>query len=89
MSCVIFLAKGNGYYIPKPNSQGLNVKISLQTSRDQRGRARETSARYATAWLDHGVNPLDVTYEYAIVVNKTANFAQVKESTALFLFVVL
>lgn len=54
------------------------MKISLQTSRDQRGRARETSARYATAWLNHGVNPSDAKYEYTIVVNKPANVVQVK-----------
>jgi len=54
------------------------MKISLQTSRDQRGRTRETSARYATAWLNHGTNPSDANYEYTIVVNKPANFVQVK-----------
>jgi len=54
------------------------MKISLQTSRDQRGRTRETSARYATAWLNHGTNPSDANYEYTIVVNKPANVVQVK-----------
>ncbi|XP_078352647.1 chondroitin sulfate ABC exolyase-like [Oculina patagonica] len=68
---------GNSYYIPQANSQGLNTKISLQKSRDQRGRARETSARYATAWLDHGVNPTDGEYEYAIVVNQAPNVVRV------------
>ena len=61
---------GNGYYIPKAGDSGLNVAISEQTSRDQRGRARETTAQYATAWLDHGADPTDKKYEYAILVNK-------------------
>ena len=63
----VTFVSGNGYYIPKANEQGLNVKISLQTSRDNRGR-KDTSARYATAWLDHGVNPTNKGYEYAIIV---------------------
>lgn len=41
--------KGNGYYVPNKAAQGLNVKISPQSSRDQRGRNWETTARYATA----------------------------------------
>ena len=63
----VTFVSGNGYYIPNANEQGLNVKISLQTSRDNRGR-KDTSARYATAWLDHGVNPTNKGYEYAIIV---------------------
>ncbi|KAL9951814.1 hypothetical protein ACROYT_G044546 [Oculina patagonica] len=67
---------GNGYYIPRANSQGLNTKISLQTSRDQRERSKKTSARYATAWLNHGDNPTDKGYEYAIMVDKPLNYIQ-------------
>ncbi|KAL9953039.1 hypothetical protein ACROYT_G040390 [Oculina patagonica] len=62
---------GNGYYVPNATNQGLNLKISLQTSRDSRGRTRERTARYATAWLNHGVNPTNKDYEYTIVVGKT------------------
>lgn len=57
---------GNGYYIPYPASQGLNVQISPQTSKDSSG--KKTSARYATAWLDHGVDPNGEGYEYTIAV---------------------
>ncbi|XP_022793263.1 uncharacterized protein LOC111332229 [Stylophora pistillata] len=57
---------GNGYYIPYPASQGLNVQISPQTSKDSSG--KKTSARYATAWLDHGVDPNGKGYEYTIAV---------------------
>ncbi|XP_066015773.1 chondroitin sulfate ABC exolyase-like isoform X2 [Pocillopora verrucosa] len=60
---------GNTYYIPDAHNQGLNVKIGLQNSRNQRG-SKATSARYATAWLNHGVNPTDKGYEYTILVNR-------------------
>lgn len=46
---------------------------------DQRGRTTPTSARYATAWLDHGVDPKDKDYEYAITVGNPANFVRVIE----------
>ncbi len=62
------------------------MKISLQTSRDEGDKEKETSARYATAWLNHGINPSDANYEYAIVVNKPANFVQVNETTVTSLF---
>ena len=67
---------GNGYYIPKATEQGLNVKVSLQTSRDHRGE-NDTSARYATAWLDHGANPTAKGYEYAILVGTQLSKLQV------------
>ena len=70
---------GNGYYIPNAPEQGINVAISRQKSRDQRGRKRKTSARFATAWLDHGVNPTDKGYEYTIHVNKPLSTVQVSD----------
>ena len=70
------MLKGNSYYIPEANSQGLNTMISLQTSWDHRGTTK-TSARYATAWLDHGVNPTDKSYEYTILVNQAPDVVQV------------
>ena len=33
----------------------------------------DTTARYATAWLDHGVDPTDRDYEFAIVVNRPSS----------------
>ena len=67
---------GNGYYIPKATEQGLNVKVSLQTSRNHRGK-KDTSARYATTWLDHGANPTAKGYEYAILVDTQLSELQV------------
>ena len=67
---------GNGYYIPKATEQGLNVKVSLQTSRNHRGK-KDTSARYATAWLDHGANATAKGYEYAILVGTQLSELQV------------
>ena len=67
---------GNGYYIPKATEQGLNVKVSLQTSRNHRGK-KDTSARYATAWLDHGANATAKGYEYAILVGTQMSELQV------------
>ncbi|XP_027049719.1 uncharacterized protein LOC113677156 [Pocillopora damicornis] len=58
---------GNTYYIPNAYNQRLNVKIGLQHSRTQDD-LTATSARYATAWLDHGVDPTDKGYEYTILV---------------------
>ena len=43
------------------------MKIGLQHSRTQDD-LTATSARYATAWLDHGVDPTDKGYEYTILV---------------------
>ena len=53
------------------------MKISLQKSKDEEDKTKETSARYATAWLDHGADPTDKTYEYVIAVNKDEAFVQV------------
>lgn len=78
--------KGNSYYIPHANSQGLNTMISLQTSRDQKGGTKETSARYATAWLNHGVNPTDQGYEYTIMVDKPLNYIQVNDLRCKFFY---
>lgn len=78
MSRLLFSTlKGNGYYIPHANSQGLNLKIGNQKSFKHREKAEMTSARYATAWLDHGFNPTNADYEYAIMVEKPLYYLQV------------
>ena len=64
-SAAILDTNGNGYYIPK-NSLA-NIAISLQHSMAPDGKTR-SKARYATVWLDHGVNPVSASYEYAILV---------------------
>ena len=66
------LFRWNHLNIPNAAEQGLSVAISLQTSRNQRGR-KDTSARYATAWLDPGVEPNDKGYEYTIPSEKASN----------------
>ena len=72
------MSTGNGYFVPNAKSQGLNLKTGLQTSKGERTPKKETSSRYATAWLNHGVNPTDKSYEYAIVVGKSAETVRVK-----------
>ena len=69
-SAAILDTNGNGYYIPKGSS--VDVVISLQNSKTNDGKT-PTNARYATVWLDHGVNPLSESYEYAILVAADAS----------------
>ena len=69
-SAAILDTNGNGYYVPKGSV--LNVSISLQHSKTNDGKT-PTNARYATVWLDHGVNPLSEVYEYAILVATDVN----------------
>ena len=53
------------------------MKVSLQKSKDEEDKKKETSARYATVWLDHGADPTDKKYEYVIAVNRDKTFIQV------------
>ena len=69
-SVAILDTNGNGYYVPKGSL--LNVSINLQHSKTNDGKIR-TNARYATVWLDHGVNPFSEGYEYAILVATDVN----------------
>ena len=69
ISAAMLDTNGNGYYVPKDSP--LNIQISRQLSRKSSGE-EVSSARYATAWLDHGVNPLSAHYEYAILVATNA-----------------
>ena len=64
-SAAILDTNGNGYYVPKNSSA--KVTIALQTSRTNDGK-HVSKARYATVWLDHGINPFSASYEYAIIV---------------------
>ncbi len=77
---------GNYYYVPqKKAAQNLNLSRSTQHSRyhyptiktrpKSVARAKQnpaTQADYATAWLDHGIQPKGASYEYAIIVNPAA-----------------
>jgi chondroitin-sulfate-ABC endolyase/exolyase len=56
---------GNGYYIPDVSC--LRVFVGEQSSFRHDGK-NPTRGKYAVAWLDHGVEPRDASYHYAIVV---------------------
>lgn len=64
-SAAILDSNENGYYIPKDMSA--NVVIRGQHSMTPDGETL-SYARYATVWLDHGINPVSANYEYAILV---------------------
>ena len=64
-SAAILDTNGNGYYVPGDSS--LDIEIKNQSSRTSSG-LKASSARYATAWLDHGIDPSNDEYEYAILV---------------------
>ncbi len=54
---------GNAYFTPDP----VTLRISEQTSRDCNDK-NDTKGNYSTAWIDHGINPTQASYEYAILV---------------------
>ncbi len=56
---------GNGYYLP--DTSRLRVFEGEQKSYRHDGKT-PTQGQYAVAWLDHGIEPRDATYHYAIVV---------------------
>ena len=57
--------KGNFYYIPEPSKSILKVHVKDQPSKTDDGH-KDTSARYATAWIEHGKFPS--SYEYAVLI---------------------
>ncbi|MET7520176.1 chondroitinase family polysaccharide lyase [Streptomyces sp. NPDC005480] len=59
-----------GYYVPA--GQLLGLQRSTQTSRDQ-GTDQPTSGDFAAAWIRHGTAPKDAGYQYAMVVDSTAD----------------
>lgn len=61
-------AYGNGYYVPE--GRGINIHRKIQQSMDNAGK-KQTSAAFATAWLDHGKAPDGASYEYAVLVQST------------------
>ena len=56
---------GNAYFTPADTP--LHLRISEQHSRDSNDR-KDTTGNYATAWIEHGKNPADASYEYAVLV---------------------
>ena len=60
--------QNTGYYLPA--GQKTNIVRQHQKSRDGHDQL-DTEGDYATVWLDHGVNPSDAGYEYAVIPNTT------------------
>jgi chondroitin-sulfate-ABC endolyase/exolyase len=59
---------GNAYYLP--GNQQLHLSRTEQIS-EHSHEVRETRGDFATAWLSHGVMPVDGRYEYAILIQTT------------------
>ncbi|NUR86358.1 MAG: hypothetical protein HOY71_19925, partial [Nonomuraea sp.] len=82
--------KGLGYYV----APGQDVALS-RTTQDSRNNATEapTSGDFATAWIPHGRAPRGARYEYALVVDTTAErmaaFAAAMDSPATAPYTVL
>jgi len=58
----------NAYYLP--GNQQLHLSRTEQIS-EHSHEVKETCGDFATAWLSHGVMPIDGRYEYAILVQTT------------------
>jgi chondroitin-sulfate-ABC endolyase/exolyase len=63
-------AVGNRYIIP--DGQDLRIRRGQQESRHHRGK-KTTKGNFAAAWLAHGRNPRDLSYQYAIQVQPATN----------------
>ncbi|MEV6055111.1 chondroitinase family polysaccharide lyase [Streptomyces sp. NPDC052107] len=62
--------KGIGYYLPA--GQRIGLCRSTQSSRDQ-GTDQPTTGDFATAWIRHGTAPDGAGYQYAMLVDATAD----------------
>ncbi|WP_214316799.1 chondroitinase family polysaccharide lyase [Nonomuraea sediminis] len=61
--------KGIGYYV----APGQDVALARSTQNSRNNATEEpTTGDFATAWLPHGRAPADARYEYAMVVDTTA-----------------
>lgn len=56
---------GNAYFVNRENS--VHLEISEQKSRDSNDK-EDTAGNYATAWIEHGIDPQNSTYQYSILV---------------------
>ena len=57
--------KNNGYYIPA--GQKIELRRQVQNSKSQ-DLGMDTEGNFATAWIDHGYEPKNQSYEYLIVL---------------------
>jgi len=67
------LSDGVGNYYVVPDVANLKTRFGKWTSKTDRGKA--CSGRHAAAWFEHGATPSDEGYEYAILVQSTAEKA--------------
>jgi chondroitin-sulfate-ABC endolyase/exolyase len=67
---------GNGYYIP--DTSNLKVSRGKQQSYHQNGKT-PSKGHYAVAWLDHGIEPRDASYEVAILVRGADTISRLAE----------
>ena len=75
-STILIDPSGNGYYVPDTSS--LKVIHGDQHSYRQDG-ATPSSGNYAVAWLDHGIQPIDASYQVAILVQGADTIGQFVE----------
>lgn len=65
-----------GYYFPQPVRLNVKCETRCGSWREINDRPETQDApvsnRYATLWLDHGVDPTDAGYAYVLLPNKTA-----------------
>ncbi|WP_435892586.1 polysaccharide lyase family 8 super-sandwich domain-containing protein [Oceaniferula spumae] len=59
---------GNAYITPAETP--VHLRISEQKSRNNND-TKDTTGKYSTAWIEHGKNPKDAAYEYAVLVQPT------------------
>ncbi|GAA5496935.1 chondroitin sulfate ABC exolyase [Rubritalea halochordaticola] len=56
---------GNSYITSKEDQ--VHLRIGKQSSRDGSDK-KDTKGNYATAWIEHGIDPQDAGYQYAVLV---------------------
>ena len=60
---------GNGYLITQ--AEKVNVSRQHQTSAENKNR-QPTQGNFSSAWIDHGIQPKDHSYEYMVFLDATS-----------------
>jgi len=64
---------GNAYWL----KAGLDVNLSRTTQDSRHNKTKvETQGDFATAWINHGTSPSNLTYEYVVLPNSTTQAIQ-------------
>ena len=63
-------AAGTGYYVKRGNSVVIDRKN--QISQSQTGNGTTTTGNFVSAYISHGIKPLDAGYEFVIIPQTTA-----------------